>query len=255
MARAIWKAALAFGDVKLPVKMYSAVEDRTVHFNLLHDQDMVRLQQRMVNSETGKVVEAGDRRKGYEIERGVFVLLDDDELRPFEPEPSRDIEILQFVDDGAIHHQWYDRPYYLGPDENDSDYFAFAAALEPLEKEGVARWTMRKQEYVGSLRAEEGYLMLMTLRHAGEVIEASDLTPPSGRALDKKEMKMAIQLVEMLKDDFEPDEYRDEYRKSVLELIDKKRTGKKVRLEKPRTRKHEPDSLAAALRASLAKAT
>lgn len=255
MARAMWKANITFGDVKLPVKMYSAVNDQTVHFNLLHDQDMVRLQQRMVNSETGKVVEPDDRRKGYEIERGTFVMLDDDELNSLEPEPSRDIDILQFVDTGEIHHQWYDRPYFLGPDDNDSDYFAFAAALENEQKEGVARWTMRKQSYVGALQTADGYLMLMTLRHAGEVIEAGDLTPPIGRALDKKETKMAAQLVEMLADDFDPGDYRDEYRARVLELIDKKRHGKKVTLEKPRSRKAEPDSLAAALRASLARAS
>jgi DNA end-binding protein Ku len=98
-------------------------------------------------------------------------MLDDDELAELEPEASRDIEITSFVAADAITHQWYDRPYFLGPDGADENYFALAAALEE-GRQGVARWVMRNKEYVGALRAERWHLMLMTLRHAGEVVPA-----------------------------------------------------------------------------------
>ncbi|MBW3539361.1 MAG: Ku protein, partial [Planctomycetes bacterium] len=187
-ARAIWKGVITFDDVRLPVKLYSAVQDRNIHFHLLHDQDMVRVRQRMVNPETDETVSPTDAQRGYEVERGVFVVLHKDELEKLVPEDSRDIEITRFVDPSEINHQWYVRPYYLGPDgDDDADYFALAQALSRQQKEGVARWVMRKKAYVGALRAEGDYLMLIALRHAGEIISASELEPPAGRKLDAKE--------------------------------------------------------------------
>ena len=96
---------------------------------------------------------------------------------------------------GEITHLWYDRPYFLGPDDSEGDYFALAAALREKEVDGVARWVMRKKEYAGALRADGDYLVLITLRHASEVTPASELTPPGGRDLEKREVEMAKRLV------------------------------------------------------------
>lgn len=253
-ARAIWKAELVFADVRLPVKLYAAVRDRNIHFHLLHDQDQVRLRQKMVNSETGKEVPRDQAVKGYEVERGRFVILDEQELQSLEPAPSREIDITRFVDPAKINHQWYDRPYYLGPDADDAaDYFAFAEALARQEKEGVAQWAMRNKSYVGALRSDDGYLVLQTLRHAGQVISADQLDPPAGREFSKQERAMAEQLVEALAGDFDPHEFRDEYRDQVRAMIDKKSRGEQVAVEE-----YEPpaetDSLVESLQASLAHA-
>lgn len=251
-ARSIWKGTIRFNGTRLPVKLYSAVQDQGIHFHLLHDQDMVRLRQRMVNPETGKEVPFAEAEKGFEVERGRFVLLSRDELAGLEPEESRDITISRFVDPSAVNHQWYVRPYWLGPDGSGEDYAAFARALEEEEKEGIARWVMRKKEYLGALRAVEGRLALITLREADEVILASELEPPAGRAPDPKELDLARQLVSALEEEFDPEDYRDEFRARLMELIEAKRKGKTIEVEEYEP-EPQPESLEEALRASLAR--
>jgi DNA end-binding protein Ku len=228
-ARAIWKGRIRFGDVDVPVKLYSAVQDRSVRFRLLHEKDMEPVKQQMVNPETGKVVPYEDVQRAFRTDDGDLVMLDADELAELEPEASRDIEITRFVEPEVITHQWYDRPYFLGPDDDDDAYFALVEALRRQKREGVARWVMRKKEYVGALRPEGDHLMLMTLRHAGEVVEASVLKPPGGRALDEREVKMAAQLVAALEDELDMTAFRDEYRDRVLELVEAKAEGKVVK--------------------------
>jgi DNA end-binding protein Ku len=249
-ARAMWKGVIRFEDLEVPVKLYSAVQDRAVHFRLLHEKDMQPVKQQMVNPETGKVVEHADVRRAYQTEDGELVMLDDDELATLEPEASRDIEVTSFVAGDAITHQWYDRPYYLGPDGADENYFALAAALEKKDRQGVARWVMRNKEYVGALRAEHGYLLLMTLRHAGEVVPASALEAPSGRELDQREVNMATQLVAALEDELDMTAYRDEYRDRVLELVEAKASGQVIKFPEPK-KKDTDESLEKMLEASL----
>lgn len=251
-ARAMWKARIRFGDVDVPVKLYSAIRSTSgVHFRLLHEKDLQPVQQQMVNPQTGKVVEYEDVRRAFPTEDGELVLLDDEELAELEPEASRDIEITRFVDPDVITHPWYDRPYYLGPDDSDQEYFALAAALRRQKKEGVARWVMRRKEYVGALRLEGEHLMLMTLRHAGEVVPASALEAPGGRALDRKEIQMAKQLVAALEGDLELEAYHDEYRERVLELVEAKAQGKVLKFPKAPKKKADDESLAAMLEQSL----
>ncbi len=197
-ARAIWKGELKLGTNKIPVKLYSAVTDRTVHFHILDDKHLMRVKQHMVSPDSGDEVETAEIQKGYEIEPGRFVVITDEELEALQPEPSRDIEIKEFVPTEAVSQQWYERPYYLGPDGDVKSYFALAEALQNREREGIAHWVMRKKAYVGALRAEGDYLTLVTLRNAEEVISAKDLPKPAGRAPTAKELGMAKQLVEML---------------------------------------------------------
>ncbi|MHB1170421.1 MAG: non-homologous end joining protein Ku [Longimicrobiales bacterium] len=250
-ARAIWKGVLALGSTEVPVKLYSAVEPRKVSFRLLHERDREPLKQRMVDPETEEAVEYKEARRGYPTEDGRVVILDADELDELEPEPSRQIEMTRFVPQSAVDPHWYDRPYWLGPDGSTEDYFALAAALEDSDRVGIAKWVMRKKEYVGALRAEDGYLMLVTMRHAGEVVSADALQPPGGRKLDSRELKMAEQLVEALTGEFEPEQYRDEYAARVMELVEAKAKGKKLPKKRARRKAADDESLADALEKSL----
>lgn len=258
-ARAIWKGVLRFAGVEVPVKLYSAVEDRKVHFRLLAGGggggERKPVEQRMVEPESGETVPKDEIRKGYEAEPGIFVVLDEDDLAEAEPPPSRDIEITRFVPPEEIDAPWYERPYWLGPDGDDAEepYFALARALEREGREGVARWTMRKKGYVGALRPRDGRLMLVTLRHAGEVIAAADLPAPRGRPLAERELAMARQLVEALEDDFRPEDYRDEHRESVRQLIAAKAGGAPIEIKKFRP-KQATDDLDRVLAASLEQA-
>ncbi len=253
MARAMWKGVIRFGGEEVPVKLYSAVEDRTVRFRLLHEKTGRPVKQRMVNPSTGDVVDYGDVQRGYQLEEGVFVVLEDEELEELQPEKSRDIEVTRFMDPSVITHAWYDRPYHLGPDGDAEAYYALVDALKAEGKEGLARWTMRNKEYIGALRAEDDYLMMITLRHAEEVIPASALPAPKGRAPEKQELKMAEQLVAALADDFDPEAYEDEYRARVMELVEAKAEGKTLEFRQPEKKRAAGD-LAASLEASIAAA-
>jgi len=229
--RAIWKGELKLSSTKLPVKLYAAVQDQTVRFHILEQKSKTRVKQHMVEPDSGKEVPHEEIQKGFEVEPGVFVILDEEELAKLEPEASREIEITQFLPPSQIPPEYFDRPYYLGPDGDQAGYFAFAEALKKKEREGVARWVMRKQPYVGAVRAVDDYLMLFTLRNAEEVLSAKDLPKPSGRAPDKKELAMATQLVDLLKGEFDPKEYKDEYRERVAEFVGKKAKGHKPKLQ------------------------
>ena len=251
-ARAMWKGVVQVGTVAVPVKLYSAVQDHSVRFRLLHKTDKAPVKQELVSSESREVLEYADVRKAFPIDRGRLILLEKEELEGLEPEESRDIEITRFVNIGDIDHRWYERAYYLGPDNSSKQYFALAAALEKKQKEGVARWVMRDKSYVGSLRAESGYLMLITLRHADEIIAADSLEAPGGRPLQKREIEMAEQLIEALHADFDPTQFRDDYRDRVMELIEAKAAGKRPKVVKFRPKQKETDDITDALAASLA---
>ena len=250
-ARAIWKGELKIGSARVPVKLYSGVVDRTVRFHILDDRQKDRVKQHMVNPESGEEVPNEEIRKGYEIEPGRFVILNEKELDELQPKPSRDIEVLEFVPPEAISQQWYERPYYLGPDGDVKSYFALAEALETKNREGVAHWVMRNKAYVGALRAQDGYLLLFTLRNANEVIAAEELPKPSGRAPTQKELSMAKQLVSLLEGEFNPKDYKDEYRERVMEFVERKAKGKAPRLKAVKT-KRAATSLDSVLAKSLA---
>ena len=229
-ARAIWKGELKVDSVRVPVKLFAALKDQTVRFHILEKHSKTRVKQHMINPDNGDEVAGDEIQKGFEIGPGKFVILDAEELASLEPKAAREIEIKQFVPAAAIAPEYYDRPYYLGPDGNERAYFALAAALGNQNKEGVARWVMRKQPYVGALRVEGDHLLLFTLRSAEEVVSAKDLPRPAGRAPEKKELSMAKQLVEMLKGEFDPKDYQDEYRQRVMEFVEKKARGRAPRL-------------------------
>jgi len=249
-ARTMWKGVIKIGRVSVPVKLYSAIEEQDVHFRLLHAKDNEPVKQQMVNPETGDVVPSDKIRKAYEDE-DVLVILDDEELASLVPKESRDIEITRFLDPEDITPQWYDRPYYLGPDTSQGAYFALGEAMSRQNKVGIARWVMRKKEYVGALVPEGEYLMLITLRHADEVILADQLEPPVGRKPDPREVKLAEQLVSALDTEFNPGEFEDEFRERVLDFVDKKSKGRAPKVKKLQPKRESKAALTDVLEASL----
>jgi DNA end-binding protein Ku len=248
-ARAMWNGTLKLGKLSVGVKLYAAVEDSAVHFHLLHAQDLERVKQHMVNPSTGEVVERDQVQRGYEVERGKFVLITQKELTELEPEPSRDISIESFVPARSIEPAWYSRPYYLGPSGKSQDYFALARVLAEDDLVGLGHWVMRKHEYHGALRAHGDYLILSSLHSAEEVATAPKVTPAS-RAADAREIAMAEQLVEALAGEFDPAEFKDEHRERVRELLAAKAKGKKLAAP-PRQRKRPARDLGTALEQSL----
>ena len=250
-ARAIWKGELKIGSSKLPVKLYSAVNDRTVRFHILDERYRKRVKQHMVDPDSQEEVPTQEIQKGFEVEPGTFVIITDEDLKSLEPEPSREIEIAEFVPPEKVSEQWYERPYYLGPDGDVKSYFALAEALSKRERIGIAHWVMRNKAYVGALRAQDDYLFLFTLRNANEVISAGNLPKPAGREPSEKEVNMAKHLVTLLQGEFTPADYKDEYRERVMEFIEKKAKGRAPRLSTVKT-KRQTTSLDSVLAKSIA---
>lgn len=251
-ARAMWKGSLRLGRAAVPFKLYSALEgSRALRFRLLHAPDLTPVEGRMVNPVTGDPVAPGDTRRGYATDHGEMVMLDPDELAALEPAASRDVEMLRFVPKRAVDPGWYDRPYWLGPDGDAEAYAALAAAMERRAVQGIARWVMRKRDYVGALLPERGRLMLVTLHRAGEVVDAAALPRPAGRAASAKEVEMAKQLLRALQGDLDPEEWKDEHRERVMERIMAKAEGKTIPIARYRPKKADSD-LGEALERSIA---
>lgn len=248
--RALWKGQICFGAVNVPVKLYAAVQSQQIHFRLLHRKDHSPVKQKMLNTDTGAIIPFAEALKAFITEDGDRVLLHKEELEALAPAPSRDISIIAFLPAHVLDHRWYDQPYFLGPDGNSGTYNALIAALEESGLEGMAHWTMRNKTYHGILRLHQGYPLLITLRHAQEVVPVEALPAPGGKAPDKRELQMARQLIDMLQAPFEPEAYHDEYRERVMNMIETKRKGGKIKTA-PRQRKAASSNLADALSASL----
>jgi DNA end-binding protein Ku len=246
-ARAIWKGCLKLGDEELAVKMYSAVQDRTVHFRLLDKESLSPVQQRIVRKTDGKEVKKDEQRKALALDPEHAVMLTPEELGELEPETSREIELCRFVPPSLLNDQWYDKPYYLGPDKDEKGYFALAEALAGSKALGIARWTMRKKRYLGALAELDGYLMMVTLRRADQVLALPEV---KSAPVDKKELKLAERLVEEISGRFDPELWQDEYQERVRQLIEAKRRGKKIKLAPAKPRR-ATGGLADQLRQSL----
>lgn len=260
-ARAMWKAVIRIGGEgrskaaapDVAIKLYAGVRGKPFSFHLLHAKDGERVEQRIVNPETGEAVAPSDVRKGYQVSSGVFVLVEPDELKVAAPQPSRDIDVHAFVPLSSVEPVWLERPYYLGPDGDAEHYFALAEALRASERAGIATFVMRGKRYAGALCELHGYLALITLRHDNEIVQAPQLPSSVTRAADPKELALARQLVSSLEGEFEPDAYHSEYRERLRKLIEAKASGKRIATVRSIKREPTEKSLAATLKASLAK--
>lgn len=253
MVRAMWKGMIALGKHKVGVKLYAAVEDRAIRFHMLHKKDHAPVEQHIVRKDTGAEVAREDIRKAYALSKDSAVILQPEDLDKLAPEESRDIHMCRFVASRAVSDQWYDRPYYLGPDGDEESYFAFAQALEDTAMVGIARWVMRRKRYLGALTCIDGYLALSTLRRAEQVLSFSGIESSTSTKPAANELKLAQQLVSSIEADFDPQLWKNDYRQRLLKLVAAKARGEK--LQPVRIKKKAPQaSLAESLKASIAAA-
>lgn len=248
-ARAMWKGVLRVGTQRVPVKLFSALVERGIHFRLLERRTKKPVKQQLIDPSTDEVVAFDAVTRGFAVPEG-YVRLTAEELDGLAPKPSRDVTVSGFVPETKLSPEWLIRPYYLGPDGDTEAYFALARALEETGRQGIAHWVMRNHDYTGVLCARDGYLMLITLRHADEVIDKKDLPEPKGRAHTERELEMAEQLLAAYEDAFDPNAFEDEYRERVLAFVAQKAKGKKPRLKKPAVKRGAED-LSVALEKSL----
>jgi DNA end-binding protein Ku len=259
MARSIWRGAISFGLVNVPVKLYSAVSKKTVRFNQLHEKDNSRIQLKRFCADEDQEVPYEEIVKGYEVSPGRYVVITPEELEGLDPKKTRTIDIEDFVDLDEIDPLYYEHPYYLAPDTGAAKpYKLLLEALKETNKVAIARVVIRSKEYLTAIRpAGDGDVLTMeTMLFADELIDPGDLDelPDQDVRATEREVDMARQLIESLATGFEPAKYRDEYRERVLELIEQKASGQEITIAaEPEEPAAVPD-LMAALEASLAAA-
>ncbi|MGB2715090.1 MAG: Ku protein [Vicinamibacterales bacterium] len=253
MARAVWKGSLAFGLVNIPVELYSAVRDHRPKFRLLHGKDESPVHYERVCQSEGKPVAWEDLVKGYEYERGRFVVLTKDDFKTAALEKTKTLDILDFVDPKEVDERYFETPYYLQASKGaDRSYALLREAIRESGKIGIAKIILRDAQHLAAVEVIGDALVLTMMRFADELADLDDFTFPSSHGIRAAELKMAIQLVENLSATWEPDKYSDEYRDNLMRVIQAKIKGRKPKLvEREAPREAEVVDLMARLRASL----
>ena len=241
MARAIWTGAFSFGLVNIPVEVHTAVRDSRPHFRMLHAKDRSPINFERVCQKDGKTVAWDDLVKGYEYEKGRFVVLTKEDFTAAALEKTERIDILDFVEADAIDDRFFDKPYYLTPGKGgDVAYALLREAIRESGRIGIAKFILREVQHLAAVEVIEDALVLSTLRFADELVDVATLKFPKRRAGKKKELDMATTLVESLAAEWNPEKYTDDYRENLMRVIKAKMKGKKADLvseEQPRDSK------------------
>jgi DNA end-binding protein Ku len=256
MPRSIWSGAISFGLVNVPVKLYSAVSRKTVRFNQLNSKTGNRIQQKRVDPETGDEVSFDDIVKGFELTKDRYVVLTPEELDALDPERTRTIDIEDFVALDEIDPVYYDHPYWLVPDKGAAKaYGLLLEAMRDAGKVAIARVVLRSKEQLVAIRPAGSGLMMETMIFADEVVppeEIEELPEEKELKVTDRELKMARQLIDSLTSEWEPEQYHDEYREKVLDLIERKAQGEEIAVQPEAPKPAKVPDLMAALEASLA---
>ncbi|MCS7482030.1 Ku protein [Umezawaea endophytica] len=238
MARAIWSGAVSFGLVTIPVALYGATHDHTVHFNQFERGTSDRIRYQRVNERTGDEVEYSDIVKGHDVGGGEYVVVEQEELDDIAPGRSRTIDIDTFVDLDEIDPVYFQKSYWLGPAKSEyaRPYRLLVRAMAKTGKAGIATFVMRGKQYLTAIRADGDLLALETLYFADEIRDPADVLDelPTGDRAKPKEVAMATSLIESMSGPWKPEDYRDTYTTKVEKLMRAKKAGKKtVSAEEP----------------------
>jgi DNA end-binding protein Ku len=254
MPRAIWSGAITFGLVNVPVRMYSAIREHSLHFHYIHEKDSSPIGYSKVCKAEERPVPDDEIIKAFEWEKGEYVPMSEEDFAAAEPEaPHKAIEIRDFVDYEQIDPVYFERTYYLVPSDGaEKAYSLLVKAMEESGRAAIAKYVMRDRQNLGCLRVREGVITLERMHFADEIVSLDELVPES-QQVDSRELEMANSLIDRLTSDFDPSRYADTYRDALCEIIKAKREGETVKAPKLERARKVPD-LMAALEESLKRA-
>jgi DNA end-binding protein Ku len=229
MPRAMWKGAISFGLVSVPVGLYTSTEEKTLRFNQLHDEDFGRIKMQRVCSKCGEMVDFEHIVKGYEYEKDKYVVMTDEDFDAVPVESSRAIDIVQFVDLADIDPIYYKKSYYLVPEETGlKAYTLLRRAMEEDGRVAIAKVAFREKEHLAALRFKDNVFVLETMYWPDE-IRAADFDILDKRVqVRENEVQMAKSLIDNLTEPFKPEKFKDEYREALLEIVEKKVAGEEI---------------------------
>jgi DNA end-binding protein Ku len=228
MAATVWKGYISFGLVSFPVRLFSAARPEAVHFHLLHKKDQSRVKEVWYCAEENKPIDRSDIEKGYEVSKGEYVVVGDEELKEVAPPTATTMDILQFVGNEEVDPIYFESSYYVAAEEKTAKpYVLFMAALSDTEQNAIAKIAMHNREHVVLIRPSEGGLVLHTLYYPDELHKTNRSEVPKAK-YTAKELELAKSLVNHLTAPFKPHEFKDTYRENVERLIEQKRKGQKI---------------------------
>jgi DNA end-binding protein Ku len=253
MARALWKGSVAFGLVNIPVELHTAVRDSRPHFRMLHAEDKSPVRFERVCAREGKPVAWDELVKGYEYEKGRFVILTKDDFKAAALEKSRTVDIRNFVKGEDIDDRFFETSYYLTPAKGgERSYALLREAIRETGLVGVATIVLRDAQHLAALEVKGNAMVLTMMRYAEELVDIGEYKFPTAKDVRKPELQMARTLVEQLADKWDPTQYTDEYRANLMKIIRAKMKGKTVDLkESPEPQQAEVVDLMERLRQSL----
>jgi DNA end-binding protein Ku len=227
--KTMWRGAISFGLVSIPIRVYTATEEKTLRFNQLHDKDNGRIRYQRTCAKCGEEVPYEHIVKGFEYEKDRYVILSDEDLDAVPVESTRNIDIAQFVDASEIDPIYYKKSYYLGPEEAGlKAYQLLVEALREGAKVGVAKVSFRDKEHLAAIRLMDNVLVLDTMFWPDEIREAKFPELDKEVRVSDKEVQMAESLIENLTEPWSPDAYTDEYREALLDIVEKKVAGEEI---------------------------
>ena len=237
--RAIWKGSISFGLVNIPIALYPATRKEELRFRLLRAKDLSPVNYKRVAETDGKEVPWDEIVKGYEYEKGKFVVLKDEDFQRVDLEATQTVDIQDFVDLDEIDPMFFYKPYYLEPQKGgDKAYVLLRDALEESKKVGIAKVIIKIRQYLAGVKAEDGVLVLELMHFAEELADTGKLHVPKKLEPRKKEMDMAKALIGSMSAKWNPEKYRDDYREALMEVIEEKvEAGGKEIEEKPKAKK------------------
>ena len=250
MPRAIWTGTISFGLVSVPVRMYSAIDESDLRFHLVHEPDGGRIGYQKVCKAENEPVPDGEIVKAYEVKEDELVVLTDEDFAAAKAEGVKSIEISDFVPYDEIDPIYFERTYYLGPqDGGEKVYSLLREAMEDTGLAAIGKYVMRDKQQLGCLRIREGVITLEKLFFHDEIRSVKDIAPRKTK-VPKAELEMATALIEQFRGDFEPERYEDTYREALLKVIKAKQKGETITAV-PAAEEEEPADLLAALKASV----
>jgi DNA end-binding protein Ku len=221
--RAIWKGSITFGFVNIPIGLYTATRTERLRFHMLRKSDLSPVNYKRVAAHDGKEVPWEDIVKGYEYEKGKFVVLKEDDFKRVDVEATQTVDIVDFVELADIDPMFFDQPYYLEPQKGgEKAYVLLREALKGTGKAGIAKVVIKTRQHLAAVKPLNHMLVLELMHFQEELVPAEGLKIPSTANVGKKEMDMAVQLVNSLTEQWKPEKYTDDYRSALLKLIREK---------------------------------
>src|SRR5213595_1502831 len=236
MARAIWKGSISFGLVNIPIALYPATRKEELRFRLLRKTDLSPVNYKRVAEKDGREVPWDQIVKGYEYEKGKYVVLKEEDFQRVDLEATQTVDIQDFVDQEEIDPMFFYKPYYLEPQKGgDKAYALLRDALKETNKVGVAKVVIKTRQYLAGVKPEDGALVLELMHFADELADPEKLHVPKKTEVGKREIDMAKSLIDSMSSKWNPEKYRDDYREALMEVIEEKvEAGGKEIEEKPK---------------------